>query len=212
MSGLGLVLGSGAAGLVADGAEIVERHGDAYTLPHEVDHERNLGCLARAGCDRVLGVASVGGLREELGPGTYLCPDDFIALDLPPVTTLAGPAAHRVPGFDPGWRARVAAEFAREVELLRDGGVYWQVAGPRLETPAEVRFVARHADVIGMTVAAECIVAGELGLRYAAICLVDNLANGVGDTRLSFAEVDAAQAAHRADLARVLAAVVPRLA
>ena len=62
---------------------------------------------------------------------------------------------------------------------LRDGGVYWQAPGPRLETRAEIGLIAAHADVIGMTVASECIVAGELGLAYAAICMVDNLANGV---------------------------------
>ena len=81
----------------------------------------------------MLGIASVGGLRPELVPGTFVCPDDFIALDLPPLTTRSDAGAHRVPGFDPDWRARVAAAFAAEVPL-RDGGVYWQVAGPRLET------------------------------------------------------------------------------
>ena len=40
--------------------------------------------------------------------------------------------------------------------------------------------MAAHADVVGMTMASECIVAGELGLAYAAICVVDNLANGIG--------------------------------
>ena len=59
-------------------------------------------------------------------------------------------------------------------------GVYWQARGPRLETPAEIRLVAAHADVVGMTVATECVIAGELGLRYAELCVVDNLANGVG--------------------------------
>lgn len=213
MSGgrLGVVLGSGATGLDAGGAVVVERHGHPYTLPHLIDHAANLRRLADAGCDRVLGVASVGGLRAELGPGTYLCPDDFIALGLPPTTTLEGADAHRVPGFDAEWRARVVRAFADAVEL-RDGGVYWQVAGPRFETPAEVRYVARHADVIGMTVASECIVAGELDLAYATVCVVDNLANGVADTELTFEEVDAGQAAHRRRLAEVLAAAVPALA
>jgi 5'-methylthioadenosine phosphorylase len=208
---LGVVLGSGATGLDAGGAVVVERHGDPYALPHLIDHGANLRALLDAGCDRVLGIASVGGLRPELGPGTYLCPDDFIALDLPPLTTLTDAGAHRVPGFDPEWRERVAAAFASEVDL-HDGGVYWQVAGPRLETAAEVRFVARHADVIGMTAAAECIVAGELGLAYAAMCVVDNLANGVAATELTLAEVEAGQRQHRAELARVLASVVPKLA
>jgi 5'-methylthioadenosine phosphorylase len=208
---LGVVLGSGASGLDAGGAVVVERHGDPYALPHLIDHEANLRGLLDAGCDRVLGIASVGGLRQELPPGTYVCPDDFIALDLPPLTTLADARAHRVPGFDPEWRARVVAAFAAEVEI-RDGGVYWQVAGPRLETAAEVRYVAEHADVIGMTAAAECVVAGELGLAYAAACVVDNFANGVAATELTLAEVEEGQRAHRAELGRVLGRVLPELA
>ena len=68
-------------------------------------------------------------------------------------------------------------------EAPRDGGVYWQAIGPRFETPAEIRLIAAHADVVGMTIASECIVAGELGLDYAALCMVDNLANGLGRGR-----------------------------
>lgn len=212
MAGLGVVLGSGAARLdIGGAATVLDRHGEPYALPHLIDHERNLRSLLDAGCDRVLGIASVGGLRPELGPGTYVCPDDFIALDLPPLTTRSDAGAHRVPGFDPEWRARVLAAFASEV-AIRDGGIYWQVVGPRLETAAEVRLVAEHADVIGMTVAAECVVAGELGLAYAAICVVDNLANGVAANELTLAEVEAGQAAHRAELARVLSAAIPALA
>ena len=66
-----------------------------------------------------------------------------------------------------------------------DGGVYWQALGPRLETPAEIRHIARDADVIGMTIGSECVVAAELGLAYAAICAVVNYANGVGDEELT---------------------------
>ena len=69
----------------------------------------------------------------------------------------------------------------------RDGGVYWQTRGPRFETPAEIRLIAAHADVVGMTIASECIVAGELGLDYAALCVVDNLANGIGAGELDVA-------------------------
>ena len=210
MSGVGVVLGSGAAGLGVEGATVVDRHGEPYALPHLIDHEANLRRLLEAGCDRVLGVASVGGLRPELTPGSFVCPDDFIALDLPPLTTRSDPGAHRVPGFDAEWRARVVAAFSAEMPL-RDGGVYWQVRGPRLESRAEVWMIAQHADVVGMTVAAECIVAGELGLAYAALCVVDNLANGVAATELMREEVAAGQRAHRAKLEWALAAAVPAL-
>ncbi len=160
----------------------------------------------------MLAIGSVGGLRAELGPGTFVCPDDFIALDAGPLTALEGAAAHRVPGFDPGWRGEVLRACAAAGVEVHDGGVYWQVRGPRLETPAEIGLIAAHAEVIGMTIASECVIAGELGLRYAAVCLVDNLANGVGETELTVAELDAGRAANRERLAAALEAVVPALA
>jgi 5'-methylthioadenosine phosphorylase len=208
--GLGVVLGSGAAGLDLAGATVIDRHGEPYVLPHRIDHGSNMQALLDAGCDRVLGVASVGGLRPELIPGTFVCPDDFIALDLPPVTTRADAGAHRVPGFDPEWRARVVEAFSPALEL-RDGGVYWQVTGPRLETATEVRFIAQHADVVGMTVGAECTVAGELGLAYAALCVVDNLANGVAATELTREQIEAGQRANRAALEEALVTAIPNL-
>jgi 5'-methylthioadenosine phosphorylase len=215
---LALTVGGGARGLDLPAGEwrVLQRHGERYALPHEIDHAANMRRLTDAGCDRVLAVGSVGGLRRELVPGTFVCPDDFIALDAPPATALAGVAAHRVPGFDPDWRGQVLAAFADaegEPRIdLRERGVYWQVSGPRLETPAEIKFVAQHADVIGMTVASECVAAGELGLAYAAVCVVDNFANGVAETELRLAEVEAGRARNREALAGALAAVLPRLA
>ncbi|MGH2954250.1 MAG: hypothetical protein ACRDK9_09550 [Solirubrobacterales bacterium] len=187
-----------------DGSEI-------YALPHQIDHGHNVRQLRQAGCDRVLAIGSVGGLREELAPGTFVCPDDFIALDAPAATQLTGVGAHRVPGFDPDWRATVVGAFAAAGTELVDGGVYWQANGPRLETPAEIRLIATHADVIGMTIASECVAAGELGVRYAAVCVVDNLANGVGETQLTLEELEAGRARNAATLDAALAAVLPAL-
>src|ERR671918_617742 len=189
--------------------ELVQRHGDPYTLPHRIDHAANLRGLLNAGCDRVLAVGSVGGLREEIGPGAFVCPDDFIALDAPAATTLSGAAAHTVPGFNLDWRARVVAAFIRAGVEVRDGGVYWQATGPRLETPAEIRLISEHADVIGMTIASECVIAGELGLRYAAVCVVDNLANGIGEGELTLLELEAHRATNIAALEAALGAAIP---
>ncbi|MDQ3759925.1 MAG: hypothetical protein M3331_08305, partial [Actinomycetota bacterium] len=84
--------------------------------------------------------------------------------------------------------------------------------GPRLETPAEVRFIAKHAHVVGMTVASECIVAGEMGLPYASLCVVDNLANGVTSQALTAEDVRRGQAEHRPELRAVLASALSALA
>jgi 5'-methylthioadenosine phosphorylase len=213
---LGLIAGSSlrGAGLEAGGCTVIQRHGEAaaYVLPHRIDHVANLRGLVDAGCERVLAIGSVGGLRPELGPGTLVCPDDFIALDTGPITGLDGPAAHRIPAFDRDWRAEVVAAFAQAGEELGDGGVYWQAAGPRFETRAEIRLIAKHADVIGMTIASECVVAGELGLRYAAVCIVDNLANGIAERELTLDEIEANRARNQERLLRAVEAVLPRLA
>lgn len=211
---LGLVLGSGARGLELPSGEwrVLERHGQhEYRLPHQIDDEANLRQLLDAGCDRVLAISSVGGLHEELVPGTLLCPDDFIALTAPPATALVGMSAHRAHGFDPDWRERVCAALPADGQSLRDRGVYWQATGPRFETPAEVRLIAVHADVVGMTIGSECVVAGELGLRYAALCVVDNLANGIGKRVPTLAEIQATRVANRELLRRVLTHALPHL-
>ena len=99
----------------------------------------------RAGCDRVLALSSVGGLRPELGPGTILCPDDFIALDADTLTALEGSGRpSRAAASTPRWRGEVLGALAAAGIDAVDGGVYWQVRGPRLETPAEVRFDRRR--------------------------------------------------------------------
>lgn len=220
MGRLAVVLGSSAlspggetiaAAAAEHGAAIVQRHGEGeYTLPHEIDHGANLRALAEQGCDRVLAVGSVGSLSAELPVGGLLCPDDFIALQLG-LTVFADERAHRAPGFDPEWRREVIAAWRASGGELRDGGVYWQALGPRFETPAEIRLMAAHADVVGMTIAAECVVAAELGLAYAAICVVDNLANGIGTGPLQILELEAARAANALQLHDGLAAVLPRL-
>lgn len=220
MGRLAVILGSNALGpggeqiaaaAAEHGAAIVQRHsGDPYVLPHLIDHEANLRPLAEQGCDRVLAISSVGSLRAELGVGGLVCPDDFIALHLDR-SIFADARAHRPPSFDARWRAEVIEAWGASGEAPRDGGVYWQTIGPRFETSAEVRLIAAHADVVGMTVASECVIAGELGLQYAALCMVDNLANGLGPETLSVAEMEVDRTANSAALRDGLAAVLPRL-
>lgn len=222
MGRLALILGSSAAGrggeeiaAVAErrGAAVLQRHGAAeYRLPHLIDHAANLRSLLEAGCDRALAVGSVGSLRAELGVGSLVCPHDFIALTTT-VTSFDDPRGHALPGFDPAWRGELLAAWeASGAAPLRDGGVYWQTNGPRFETPAEVALIAAHADLVGMTLASECVVAGELGLPYAAVCMVDNLANGIGAQPLSPEELEHDREANGARLREALDAVLPELA
>ncbi len=103
-----------------------------------------------------------------------------------------------------GWEASGAG-------TIHDGGVYWQTSGPRFETPAEIRLIAAHAHLVGMTLASECIVAKELGLSYAAVCVVDNMANGIGEQPISTEELDAHRERNAIALRDALDTVLPEL-
>jgi 5'-methylthioadenosine phosphorylase len=201
-----------AAAAAAQGAAIVQRHDSegAFVLPHLIDHEANLRPLAEQGCDRVLGIGSVGSLRAELAVGSLVCPDDFIALDLGD-SIYTDVRAHSAPGFAPGWREEVIAAWGESGQAPADGGVYWQTRGPRFETPAEIGLMAAHADVVGMTIASECVVARELGLDYAALCVVDNMANGLAAEPVSVEGMEADRRVNAERLREGLAAVLPRL-
>jgi 5'-methylthioadenosine phosphorylase len=172
----------------ADDVVVLARHGsDPRTPAHRVDHHANIRALAAAGCDRILGLCSVGSLRVDLPVGSVVVPDDVLALGVAPTYHL-GMEGHRVPCFDEAWRAAVLHVWrgvTADAELV-DGGTYAQTQGPRFETPAEIRLLADYADVVGMTMASELFLAGDLGLPYAGVCTVDNLANGLEREPLAF--------------------------
>ncbi|HSD24663.1 MAG TPA: MTAP family purine nucleoside phosphorylase [Solirubrobacterales bacterium] len=174
-----------------DAGEIIglPRHGFDRAIPAQlVDHHANIRALCELGCGRVLALGSVGSLRLDLGVGSFLCPDDFYAPEIAP-SFHDDPRGHSVSGFDADWRRAILGAWAERTETeLIDGGVYAQTIGPRFETPAEVRALAKVADVVGMTLAAETVLAGEAGLAHAAVCSVDNLANGISDEPLTVDE------------------------
>jgi 5'-methylthioinosine phosphorylase len=174
-----------------DDGEIVAipRHGFDRSVPaHLVDHRANIRAACELGCNRVLALGSAGSLDEDLKVGTLICPDDFYAPEIAP-SFYRDPRGHSVPGFDSEWRRIVIGAWNGLTESkLEDGGIYAQTIGPRFETPAEVRALGEVADMVGMTIAAEAVLAGEAALAYAAVCTIDNLANGVLDTRLTLDE------------------------
>jgi 5'-methylthioadenosine phosphorylase len=192
---------------------VLYRHGHAaHVPPHRIDHAANLLALREAGADRVLAFGSTGSLRLDWEVGTVVAPDDFYAPSVNP-TIHHDEMAHSMPGFDRPWRARVLEHWrAATPTPILDGGVYAQTTGPRFETPAEIRALARVADVVGMTIAAECIVAKEVGLAYAAVCIVDNLGNGLKPEGLTVEEFREGVRSNHERLVRDLDLVVPGLA
>jgi purine nucleoside phosphorylase len=117
VAGLAVCGGSAVRGLEVRLPDVayLQRHGiDGYVLPHRIEHVGNMRSLVDAGCDRVLALGSVGGLQRELGPGTFVCPSDFIALGAGPVA-FDDERAHSVPRFDRSWRGRVVEAWRERI-------------------------------------------------------------------------------------------------
>ena len=166
------------------------RHGYGHTIaPHQVNYRANLWALKEVGAGEVVSVASVGGIRKDLGPGVLVLPHQIIDYTWGRASTFfegTGVPVNHIDFTEPysaPLRARLL-KAAREVrEAIVDGGVYAATQGPRLETAAEITRLERDgADVVGMTGMPEAALAREVSLEYAAINLVANFAAGRGES------------------------------
>jgi 5'-methylthioadenosine phosphorylase len=196
-----------------DGIVVLPRHGHTtHTLPHSVDHRANLQALIDCGVDRIVALGSSGSLRLDWPIGTIVQPDDLFAPWTNP-TWFDDPRAHISPQFDPAWRAAVRASWSRCTDTpLVDGGTYVQTIGPRFESRAEIRFYATVADLVGMTIADEALLAQQAGVAYSAICPIDNLANGLAADPLTFDSFKAGVATNATTLAEAVRSLATDLA
>ena len=171
-------------------ALFLARHGYGHTIaPHEVNYRANLWALKEEGVEGVVSVASVGGIRQDLAPGTLLVPDQLIDYTWGRRSTYYEGAASPVTHIDftepysGALRARIVAAARACGEQVLERGTYAATQGPRLETAAEITRLERDgADIVGMTGMPEAALARELGLEYAAIAVCANFAAGRGES------------------------------
>ena len=180
-----------ALAMVNENVVFILRHGhDAaeYVLPHMINHRANLQAMKDLGATEIIGINSTGSLKKYLYPGLVVIPDDFITLT-PTPTIHQNKAVHITPALNDTVRQKLIAAAKRCDIPVVENGVYWQVTGPRLETRAEIRMMANFADLVGMTMANEAVLALEMGLPYASACYIDNFGNGLMEKPLSMEEI-----------------------
>jgi 5'-methylthioadenosine phosphorylase len=180
------------------------RHGERHQFPpHRVNYRANLWALRSLGVRQVLAPCAVGSLRPELGPGTFVLPDQVVDRTWGRGHTVydhEGPVVHVgfADPYCPRGRAAVleassgqSSQGSSHREDVVSTGTLVVINGPRFSTRAESQW---HADqgwsLVGMTGQPEAGIARELALCYTSIAMVTDHDAGIeGVAAVTHAEV-----------------------
>lgn len=173
------------------------RHGESHSIaPHRVNYRANVQAMQQIGARRIIAINAVGGIRADMGPRVLVVPEQIIDYThgrLSSFCDLPGSKVEHVDFSEPytaSLRQSILAAGRQIGIALVDGGCYAATQGPRLETIAEIQRLRRDGcDLVGMTGMPEAVLARELGIDYASICLVANWAAGCGDSAEAGSEI-----------------------
>ena len=195
-------------------AVFLARHGDGHVLaPHEINYRANLWALRTVKVTDVVSIATVGGIRADLAPGTLAVPDQIIDYTWGRASTFSPLRGREVMHVDfthpycEAMRRRLLAAARSVGEAVVAGGTYAATQGPRLESAAEISRLERDgADMVGMTGMPEAALAREAGLCYAAIAVVVNHAAGrrASAQAISHADIEEVQRGAMVRVERVI--------
>ena len=160
-------------------AAILARHGRGHTIsPTKVNYRANIYALKAVGVTHIIATTACGSLREEIGRGHFVTPDQFIDFTKYRANTFFDSfekgAKHTAMAdpYDAGLR-RALVETARELGYdIHDKGTLITIEGPRFSTRAESHmFRILGGDIVNMSGTPEVILANEIGIPYAAIAM-----------------------------------------
>ena len=193
------------------------RHGYAHNIPpHKVNYRANVWALKQIGADRIVAVAAVGGIHQDLPPGRLAVPEQIIDYTFGRGHTF----------FEDGLSHVVHVDFSRPYSaklrelLIRaakaagvdawERGTYGATQGPRLETAAEIDRLERDGcDLVGLTGMPEAALARELELKYAHCCVCINAAAGRGPGEISMAGLEANLKKGMSSVRKLLESLLP---
>ncbi|MBS7653898.1 S-methyl-5'-thioadenosine phosphorylase [Candidatus Bathyarchaeota archaeon] len=169
------------------------RHGRKHdTPPHKVNYRANVYALHKIGVERIIATNAVGAINLNFKPGDLVVPHDLVDFTKQRQQTFYDQAPVKHIDFTEPYCPeirRILIKVAKETGVVHDSAVYVCTEGPRFETPAEIRmFRTFGCDVVGMTGSSEAVLARELGICYAALCFISNMAAGISG-KLTYEEV-----------------------
>lgn len=155
------------------------RHGRKHTIPpHLINFRANIWAFKELGIKRIIAPSAVGSLQEELKPGDFVIPTQFIDYTKSRKTTFyENDKVVHISVADPFCPQLHATIFdvAKKINLdLHKDATYVCIEGPRFSTRAESKVYKNvlGADIIGMTLVPECQLAREAQMCYASISTI----------------------------------------
>jgi xanthosine phosphorylase len=147
--------------------------------------------MKHMGCHTLLLTGAVGSLNMEAGPGEIVMITDHI--NFQPGNPLVGhndeSEGPRFFGMEDAYNLGmqdVMMAAANKLDIRLHKGVYLATMGPNFETPAEIRaFKLLGADVVGMSVVPEVLVARHCGLKVVGLAAVTNFAAGMSNEKIT---------------------------
>jgi 5'-methylthioadenosine phosphorylase len=154
------------------------RHGRGHRiLPSEINFRANVYAMKLLGVERIISVSAVGSLMEDLRPGEFLVPDQFVDRTKNRVSTFFGEGLVAHVGFDKPTCGQVSAALADASVhcgvMVHRRGTYVCIEGPQFSTLAEANMHRQlRFEVIGMTNVTEAKLAREAEICYATIAMI----------------------------------------
>jgi len=154
------------------------RHGRKHTIrPTDVNSRANIAAMKQLGVNSILASSTVGSLKEEYKPGDIVFVDQFIDRTTRREQSFftEGKVCHIsvAEPMCPHLRRILTKVAIKEKVRFHDTGTYVCIEGPRFSTKAESRMYQNWgADVVGMTLVPECVLAREAEICYASIAMV----------------------------------------
>jgi len=154
------------------------RHGKKHTIPpHMINFKANIWAFKELGITRIIAPSAVGSLKEELEPGHFALPSQFLDFTKSRDGSFSeeGRVIHIsvADPFCPELQLSILQVTAKQNLKMHKNCTYVCIEGPRFSTKAESKlYRSTGADIIGMTLVPECQLAREAQICYASISTI----------------------------------------
>jgi len=154
------------------------RHGKDHSIPpHMINYRANIWAFQKIGVQRIISPSAVGSLREEIAPGDFVLPSQFIDFTKMRASSFSdiGRVIHIsvADPFCPQMQDVALKAGAAQNVKMHQNVTYVCIEGPRFSTRAESEFFrSTGGGIIGMTLSPECQLAREARICYMSVSTV----------------------------------------